>query len=130
MPGPLRAHAGQGRPGHVQQPENVGREHCFGFRGGGFLDRTDQAPAGVVDQEVDAAGPGGRRANLRGCLLLVGDIQRDRQQTVSGFGNISERVLHLGQGRPVATTSAPAVGARAAIWYPRARAAPVRTTWP
>jgi hypothetical protein len=64
----------------AEQAEHIGAEQTLGLIGTGFLDRAQQAIAGIVDQDVDAAELLHCLSDGLMCLVLVGDIEPGRQQ--------------------------------------------------
>ena len=80
MAGALPAHMRQHRAGDAEQAEHIGAEQFCGLRGAGLLDRAEQAVAGIVDQDIDAAEFFHRLAGGLMGLGLAGDVEPGRQQ--------------------------------------------------
>jgi hypothetical protein len=72
--------------GDREQPEDVSPEHGLDFPGAGFLDGAEETASGVVDQDVDAAEPAGRRPDDGGRLGRVGNVKRDSKEAAAVTG--------------------------------------------
>ena len=70
----------QHRAGDAEQAEHVGAEQFCGLRSARLLDRAQQAVAGIVDQDIDAAEFLHRLAGGLVGLRLAGDVEPRRQQ--------------------------------------------------
>jgi hypothetical protein len=70
----------QHRAGDAEQAEHIGAEQLRGLRGAGLLDRAQQAIAGIVDEDVDAAEFFHRLAGGLMGLSLAGHVEPCRQQ--------------------------------------------------
>ena len=78
----LPAHVRQHRAGDVEQAEHVGGIELLGLLCARFLDRAQQAVAGIVDQHIDPAERLDGGADGLMCLGFLGDVQLDGQQAV------------------------------------------------
>jgi hypothetical protein len=88
----------QHRAGDAEQAEHIRAEQLLRLRAAGLLDRAEQAVAGIVDQDIDAA---------------------------ELFNGLPSRAVTVDGSRAVATTASPAFKAASAIKAPNPRDAPV-----
>ena len=112
----------QHRSGDAEQAEHVGAEQLAGLRGAGLLDRAEQAVAGIVDQDIDAAELLHRLARGLVGLGLAGDVEPRRQQALMCAKARGDGVgIAGGRNHRIARPSS----AASAIRAPKPREAPV-----
>ncbi|MCY1524804.1 hypothetical protein D9M68_597580 [compost metagenome] len=95
--GALAAHVRQHRAGNVEQAEDVGRVDALDFGGAGFLHRAEDAVAGVVQQDVDAAEALDALGDRRMGLALAGHVKAHGQQ-VGVFAQAGDDILGFARG--------------------------------
>ena len=121
-PTALRPHDWQDRLGHPQRAEEIGFDLVAGFGFGDLLDGAEQAVAGIVDGDIDAAEAFVRLLHRGIDGRLVADVEGKRQQPVAVSALRSSRGAML---REAAATLSPRASAASVHTRPKPLDVPV-----
>ena len=97
-PPPLQAHLRQNGAGHAQQAEDIRFKLAQDFRIVGFLDRTGQAVAGVVHEDINAFELGNGLLHHGGDIERIAQVQGDGEQAITGLRKRGGDFLRIARG--------------------------------